>query len=195
MLFQMTDGTTMEHRWENTAKKESWTEGRRQEVSEYRRNHAVKRSDITCFTTKIKCAHCGVNFRKQTSKTTTEPVGYWCCSAAGRPCGTPGLRDDFLRPMSAEVLGLPEFDETVFLERVDHITVDNQKQLTFSMKDGSSVQRVWNVKRQSPKWSPERRAKFEAAPKRVYTEEERKAIGDRARKIRSEKHWNNKRKS
>lgn len=195
MLFQMTDETTMEHRWENTAKKESWTEGRRQEVSEYRRNHAVKRSDITCFTTKIKCAHCGVNFRKQTSKTTMGPVGYWCCSVAGRPCGTPSLRDDFLRPMAAEVLGLPEFDETVFLERVDQITVDNQKQLTFIMKDGSNVQRVWNVKRQSPKWSLERRAKFEAAPKRIYTEEERKAIGDRVRKIRSEKHWSNKGKS
>ncbi len=195
MLFQMTDGTTKEHRWENTAKKDSWTEGRRQEVSEYRRSHAVKRSDITCFTTKIKCAHCGANFRKQTSKTTTGPVGYWCCSVVGRPCGTPGLRDDFLRPMAAEVLGLPEFDETVFLERVDHITVDNQKQLTFTMKDGSNVQRVWNVKRQSPKWSPERRAKFDAAPKRVYTEEERKAIGDRVRKIRREKHWSNKGKS
>ena len=90
---------------------------------------------------------------------------------------------------------MSEFDETVFLERVDHITVDNQKHLTFTMKDGSNVQRVWNVKRQSPKWSPERRAKFDAAPKRVYTEEERKAIGDRVRKIRREKHWSNKGKS
>ena len=96
--------------------------------------------------------------------------------------------------MTAEVLGLPEFDETVFLERVDHITVDNQKHVVFTMKDGSEVNRVWNVKRQCPGWSPERRAAFEAKPKRVYTEEQRKAISERMKKIRSEKYWNSSKK-
>ena len=195
MIFEMTDGQMIEHHWKNTSKKDCWTDERRQECSEYRRNHAVNREDITCFTTKIKCTHCEANFRKQTSQTTAGPVGYWRCSVPGRPCGTPGLRDDFLRLLTADVLGLTEFDESVFIEKVDHVTVDNQKQLTFSLKDGTEITRTWEVKRQSPKWSPERRAAFEAKPKREYTEEQRRAISERVKKTRREKYWSSKRKS
>ena len=48
--------------------------------------------------------------------------GYWRC-ADRNGCTVKGLRDDFLRDMTAEVLGLAEFDEDVFLEKIDRITV------------------------------------------------------------------------
>lgn len=67
LIFDFTDGTQLTHHWSRNSKKESWTEECRKRASDYRREHAVARDDITCFTTKIKCEHCGCNFRKQSS--------------------------------------------------------------------------------------------------------------------------------
>ena len=195
LIFDMKDGRQIHHDYVNTAKKDCWTAKRSQQVSEYRRNHAVKRDDISCFTTKIKCEVCECNYRQSTSQTTAGPVAYWRCSSPGRPCKTSGLRDDFLRKMAAEVLGQADFDECIFLERVDHISVDQEKTLTFFLKDGSEQKRKWTIKRQVPPWTPERKAAYAARPKRVYTDEERRAISERMKKIRSEKFWNSKGKS
>lgn len=102
------------------------------------REHAVTRDDITCFTTKIKCEHCGCNFRKQVSTMADgKKRGYWRC-ADRNGCTVKGLRDDFLRDMTAEVLGLAEFDEDVFLERIDRITVRDGTHLTFHFTDGGT---------------------------------------------------------
>lgn len=116
LTFHFKDGPEKEQPWVNTSKKEAWTDEARAKVSAYRRNHAINRADITCFTSKIKCVHCGCNFRKQLSRYSGSENGkihYWRC-VEHNGCGTTGFREDLLRSMVAEVLGLADFDEVVF---------------------------------------------------------------------------------
>ena len=51
--FHMTDGKEKTLTWVSTAKKDSWTEEARNKASTYRRNHAIKRDDVSCFTAKL----------------------------------------------------------------------------------------------------------------------------------------------
>lgn len=166
--------------------KDCWTPEYRAEASAYRRNHAPNRSGVTCFTTKIKCAVCGNNLNHKTQHSPTAPDGkahYWRCP---RPteCGVRRIRDDRLREVSAEVLGLPAFDEAAFLEQVDRIEVDAGTVVTFILKDGSRVERKWDTRRPPSKWSEERRARFEAQPKRTYSPERRQRMSERMKQLR-----------
>ena len=84
-----------------------------------------------------------------------------------------GLCEDWLKLMCAEVMGIAEFDETAFRERVDHISVHDGTKLTFHLTDGRTETRRWPEKRAShkcpehqkehmrevmrDKWTPERR--------------------------------------
>ena len=89
--------------------------------------------------------------------------------------------------VSAEVLGLPAFDEAAFLERVDRIEVDAGMVVTFILKDGSKVERKWDTRRPPSKWSEERRARFEAQPKRTYSPERRQQMSEHMKQLRKER--------
>ena len=189
LTFHFRDGQTVVRQWVNTSKKDCWTPEYRAEASAYRRNHAPNRSGVTCFTTKIKCAVCGNNFNHKTQHSPTAPDGkahYWRCPHPTE-CGIRGIRDDRLREVSAEVLGLPAFDEAAFLERVDRIEVDVGTVVTFILKDGSRVERKWDTRRPPSKWSEERRARFEAQPKRTYSPERRQQMSERMKQLRKER--------
>ena len=189
LIFDFTDGTQLTHHWSRNSKKDSWTDECRKRASDYRREHAVTRDDITCFTTKIKCEHCGCNFRKQVSTMADGTKrGYWRC-ADRNGCTVKGLRDDFLRDMTAEVLDLAEFDEDVFLEKIDRITVRDGTHLTFHFTDGDTDERDYTFKRDSKPWSEEQRQKFMATRKtHPMSDEQRKAIMKQLRKERG-KAW------
>lgn len=195
MFFEFTDGKELEHHWYRNAKKESWTDECRQRASDYRRNHAVTREDITCFTTRIKCEHCGCNFRKSTSPGAGgTKLSYWRC-ANKNGCVVKGLRDDRLRELTAEVLGLETFDENVFLEKIDHIDVRDGKVLTFFFKDGHADVREWKYRRAGHKCSEEQKEHMRQIMKEKWTPERRKAMGEKIKQIRSEQFWNSKGKS
>ena len=55
-----------------------------------------------------------------------------------------------------------------------------------------AIQEDYDTTIKKPRWSAERRARFEAAPKREYSSERRKQMSERMKKIRSEKYWNSK---
>ena len=197
LTFHFKDGRTVVRQWVNTSKKDCWTAEYRAEASEYRRNHAPNREGCSCFTTKLKCTVCGGNFRRQMQRLVSSETGivyYWRCPHPTQ-CGTKGIRDEELRQVSAEVLGLETFDETVFLEQVDHIDVNAEMILTYVFKDGHTVERKWDTKRHMPKWSAERRAQFESQPKRTYSPEQRKQMSEHMKEVRRNKHWDSKGKS
>ncbi|MBR3624386.1 MAG: zinc ribbon domain-containing protein [Selenomonadaceae bacterium] len=115
----------------------------------YWKNHPINRPDITCFTSKIKCVHCGCNFRRSTQSSTKSSDGkrhYWRC-AERKWCDTVGLREDFLKPFLAKVLDINEFDDDIFKERIDHIEVLSTTDLTIYFKDGRKISRVWKNER------------------------------------------------
>lgn len=90
--------------------------------------------------------------------------------------------------MTAEVLGLAEFDEDVFLGKIDRITVRDGIHLTFHFTDGGTAERDYTFKRDSKPWSEEQRQKFMATRKsRPMSDEQRKAISERMKQIRKER--------
>ncbi len=54
-----------------------------------------------------------------------------------------GIREDVLKSIAAEVLALNEFDEAVFVDRVNRIIVSREKTLRFHLKNGSEVVRQY----------------------------------------------------
>ena len=112
---------------------------------------------------------------------------YWRCSDKNG-CTVKGLRDDFLRDMTAEVLGLTEFDEAIFLERIDRITVRDGTHLTFHFTDGGTAERDYTFKREGKPWSEEQRQKYMATRQsHPMSDEQRKAASERMKKIRKER--------
>lgn len=188
MIFDFTDGTQLTHIWSRNSRKDSWTDECRKRASDYRREHVVKRDDITCFTTKIKCEHCGCNFRKQVNTMSDGTKrGYWRC-ADRNGCTVKGLRDDYLRSMVSELLGLPEFDEDIFLARIDRITVRDGTHLTFHFTDGGTAERDYTFKKEGKLWSEERRQIFMKARKpHSMGDEQRKAASERMKQLRKER--------
>lgn len=190
MMFYFKDGTSLRHEWVNTSKRDCWTDEYKAKASAYRRNHAINRKDITCFTTKIKCVHCGCNFRKQISKSSGadgKKYHHWRC-AEHNGCTTVGIRDDRLRNMTAEVLGINEFDESVFKEQIDHIDVLSASEIVFCLKNGKTVSRTWEQpKRVGKPWTEEQRAKFKESIKASYTPERRKAMSEHMKQLRKER--------
>ena len=84
----------------------------------------------------IKCTACGRNFQRDANSGRTP---YWRCDGKDAP----GLREDVLRAMIAEVMGLPAFDETAFSEQMERIEFHAPDELAFFFKDGRQASRTW----------------------------------------------------
>lgn len=187
--FHMTDGTEKTLTWVSTAKKDAWTPEARKKASSYRRNHAMKRDDVTCFTSKIKCADCGNNYRRQTrTKASGEKYHLFVC-ATTNTCSNNCIHEDTLRELTAQALGQQELDEAVFLKEIDHITIAPGGHITFCFYDGHEVSMEYSTKRRMPAWTEERKKKQGKAIKASFTEERRRKMSETMKKIRSEKYW------
>lgn len=187
--FHMMDGRIIMKDCPNTGHQDCWTADYRAITSEKRRqNPTCRKSSV--MTGKIKCIYCGCNFRNQVEKgsgTNGQRHRYWRC-AEHSGCNTVGIRDDRLRNMIADVLGIAEFDEPVFNEQIDHIDVVSASEIVFCFKDGKTVSRVWEQpKRIGKPWTDEQRAKFKESTKALYTSERRKAMSERMKQIRKER--------
>jgi site-specific DNA recombinase len=189
--FFMKDGTVIRKPCPNTGHQECWTAEYRAKTSAKRRKNPTCRK-ATVFTAKLKCAECGNNYRRQTRKHTTGEKYYIYACATTNTCHNNCIHEDTLKAICAKVLGLSEFDEAAFTENIEKITVSPGGHLTFAFKDGHEVQEDYDISRRMPKWSSERRARYEAAPKQEYSTERRRRMSERMKQIRSEKYWNSK---
>ena len=93
------------------------------------------------------------------------PQEYWNCGSKkkkqvpGKKCPVGGtISQKALEKACCEVLGLSEFDETVFLEKVDHIEVPEKYTLHFFLKDGTEVTRPAPNTGHQDCWTSEYRA-------------------------------------
>ncbi|MBR1443939.1 MAG: recombinase family protein, partial [Firmicutes bacterium] len=128
---------------------------------------ANKSLNVTCFTGKIKCDHCGVSFMHNTHKNKAklsvrgDRLISWVCGTKkkkGGRCPTREIPDHTLKQICAEVLGTSEFDEDTFTEQVEKITVPEHGTLVFWFKDGSTVTRHWSNTSHKDCWTAEYRA-------------------------------------
>ena len=103
-------------------------------------NEFVQRSEKrkSVFSAKIRCANCGEYYIRNTvGKNKRYKV--WVCGRKKRKgctiCSAKDIREDKLKAISAEVLGLDEFDENVFSRNIECIEIDKNI-LRFVFYDG-----------------------------------------------------------
>jgi hypothetical protein len=157
LIFHFYDGKVITQHWESTARKDWWTPEARAAKSAYSKKHPRSSGTITCFTSKISCGKCGQNLRRNTStRVSGEKARHWRCPPR-TDCGHNGLEENLLKTISADALGINEFDEAAFTDKVERITVVSNEVLIFRLKDGSDVTRQWHFKRRQPAWSEERK--------------------------------------
>ncbi|MFA5638417.1 MAG: recombinase family protein [Anaerovoracaceae bacterium] len=125
---------------------------------------ANKSINTTCFTSKVKCGNCGVSYRrsgKRQRKDSSEVYYVWTCQTKDRKgiseCHAKDIPEKMLQRVSAEVLGLEEFDEDVFLEQVERVVVNGKDELVFHFHDGRVIPQHWESIARVDCWTPERR--------------------------------------
>ena len=187
--FHMKDGRIVTKDCPNTGHRDCWTAEYRAITSAKRKqNPSCRKSSV--MTGKIKCVHCGCNFRNQISKsrgTDGTKHHHWRC-AEHNGCNTVGLRDDYLRKMIADVLEISGFDEKIFNEQIDHIDVLSASEVVICFKDGRKINRTWiQPKREGKPWTDEQREKFKKSIQKSYTPERRKQISEHMKQIRKER--------
>lgn len=143
------------------------------------------------FTGFIKCGCCGANYRCQSGKRKDgTPTRSWYCTGPKDQCHNPGIRDETMKRLVADVLGLDEFDEAAMDARIENATILDHT-VTFHFRDGHTESRDFLDKRHGTPWTEERREKARESMKAAWTDERREAMSERIKKIRSEKKWPN----
>lgn len=136
--------------------------------------------DTCCFTSKIKCGICGRSFVHIRSNRKNKDS--WACIShkeRGRTCSSKGsIPQKVLVKECTEVLGLPEFDENIFLNQVDKIVVPEHHVMVFHMKDGTKITRWWISTARKDYWTSERRKKWAERHKLKSTNPNRKAFNE-----------------
>lgn len=115
---------------------------------------ANKALHLTCFTGKLKDPFSKKSYLRHPRK---NGVVYW--ESHGEIKGS--IREEILRKLSAEVLGLANFDENIFLERVDRIEIPRPHTLLFFFKDGTKASRTWEDLPFTAPWTEERKQKLQ----------------------------------
>ena len=117
--------------------------------------------NVTCFTRKIQCGICGKYFNRHAEKYASgEYYVSWICGTRkkGGSCTNKYLPEEILKNICAEVLNTQEFDEEVFLEKIERIVVPGKNEVIFYFYDGRILQKQWKSTAHKDWWTPERRA-------------------------------------
>ena len=128
-----------------------------------------KSLNLSCFTGKIKCGHCGQSFVRNTRRRRLKGVPVEQCDKyttygcgtqkkKGRSCPARDIPEETLKAKCAEVLGLDEFDEETFSAQVEKIIVPEHLVLEFYMTDGRVIRTEWVSTAKKDAWTAERRA-------------------------------------
>ena len=129
---------------------------------------ANKSLNTCCFTGKIKCPHCGLSYMHNHRSKNGNYQEYWVCGSrkkkkTGKGCPNKGsVSNKSLEKACSVVLGLEEFNEEAFLERVDHIEVPEGYMLDFFLKDGTVIRQPCPNTGHQDCWTAEYRAKTSA---------------------------------
>ena len=193
MTFRFYDGHEVTTKWQSTAKTDWWTDERRKLWGERhkRKDTNPNRHLFYEFTGFIKCGCCGANYRCQSGKRKDgTPTRSWYCTGPKDRCHNPGIRDETMKRLVSDVLGLDEFDEAAMDAQIENATILDHT-VTFHFRDGHTESRDFLDKRHGTPWTEERREKARASMKAAWTDERREAMSERIKKIRSEKKWPN----
>ena len=193
LTFRFYDGHEVTTKWQSTAKTDWWTDERRKLWGERhkRKDTNPNRNTFYEFTGFIKCGCCGANYRCQSGKRKDgTPTRSWYCTGPRSECRNPAIRDETMKRLVTEILGLDEFDEAAMDAQIESATILDHM-VTFHFRDGHIESRDFLDKRHGTPWTEERREKARESMKAAWTDERREAMSERIKKIRSEKKWPN----
>ncbi len=121
---------------------------------------ANKALNLSCFSTKIKCGNCGRSYVRSARKQGKYVI--WMCGSkkgGGKvSCGAKEVPEEQLKRICCEVLATPEFDESVFAEQIERLTVVGKDRIVFRFHDGSTKEVIWKTTAKRDMWTPERKA-------------------------------------
>lgn len=193
LTFRFYDGHEVTTKWQSTAKTDWWTDERRKLWGERhkRKDTNPNRNTFYEFTGFMKCGCCGANYRCQSGKRKDgTPTRSWYCTGPRSECRNPAIRDETMKRLVTEILGLDEFDEAAMDAQIESATILDHM-VTFHFRDGHIESRDFLDKRHGTPWTEERREKEKKSMKAAWTDERREAMSERITKIRSEKKWPN----
>ena len=135
---------------------------RNKEMGRFPYNHTGRKYP---FTMKVICGCCGRHYTRQLWN--TSEIGKkrptWVCTGKKaekyRRCDSKNIPEAKLMEASEKVLDIPEFDEDIFFDKVESITVRGAHELLFCLKDGTEVTQHWEHTAQKASWTPERKAR------------------------------------
>ncbi len=108
------------------------------------------------FTSMIVCGKCGKNYRRKT----TPYKNVWKCGMyldyGKDACDAKQVPEEILIEISCEILGLKEFSEAAFKEKVNCIRTYENNILIFKLADKTEVKKQWKNKSRSESWTPEK---------------------------------------
>lgn len=110
------------------------------------------------FTSMIVCEKCGKHYRRKINNAGSKySRAIWICSTFNQlgkaACDNKQIPEDILLSLTAEVLGLAEFDETVFKKRVAVMKVPEPNSVVYVFHDGREVKAFWQDKSRQDSWT------------------------------------------
>ncbi|MGI6175491.1 MAG: zinc ribbon domain-containing protein [Christensenellales bacterium] len=130
-----------------------------QEIMERRRNRFGNKKDVTPkkypFSGKIVCEGCGKNYKRKIAA--GKP--YWQCSTFLQDgkgyCQAKQIPEEILHTVTAEALGLMDFEAEAFTERIAGIRVPEANRLVFVFRDAHLTEQVWHDRSRADSWTEE----------------------------------------
>lgn len=124
----------------------------------------------------LRCDQCGNYYRRKITMAGTpysKPV--WICATynmKGRKyCASKQIPENILQQMTANVLGLEEFDEEAFAAVVERIHITGPNSLRYIFRDGREREAVWQDHSRRDSWTDDMRMKAAAHARRRYDHE------------------------
>ncbi len=107
--------------------------------------------------------------------------------ATTNACGNNSIHEDDLQRLSAEAMGLDEFDASAFSEKIDYVVISKGGRIAFHFKDGGIHEASYSTKRRAQPWTEERRKKQTKAIREGFTEERRQKMSETMKRLRKER--------
>ncbi len=105
----------------------------------------------------IRCENCGKKYKRKT----TVGKAVWKCTTFEREgkayCPAKQIPEATLYAASTEVLGLSEFNEAIFKEKIEEIRVPEPNRLIFVFRDGHTNEKVWMDRSRRESWTEDMR--------------------------------------
>lgn len=99
--------------------------------------------------------------------------------------GCLSLREEVLKLLTAEVLGITEFDDDVFLEQISRIEVHDNDMLRYCFYDGRTEERQYiTPPKRGRKWTAHQREVMAQKVSTSWTPERRADMSVRAKEMR-----------